>query len=980
MSILNSLPKKIGIATETSNGLMSFEDKILVNKINKMEEDIANKMNKDEKIKSSQLDTSNNTVKIQYNNLSEEVKQKITGTTPVQPTLEYGSLITEYYADNSVTSKKRTAVGSVAVIVSEDFCNFNTTGDENVVLSFPKNYTVYFGSDIREVVNIQPDPISIPKGEPFVITYSKIYGFSAYSGEKIHEDDFLIGAFDGTNVTMFNGRYTVNGSIVVGGNNSLDGSYIKDFSLDSKKIAIQHGMIVSDKISGPYINVNFTSNFVEIIKEFNANIADQYIITIKPSYECKIPDNELDRKFLYIYYDLGTNKLNALWSSSNTSKTILNNNEKLVLLGIISNNKTAVGINEEYISVNSISMKNREIQYADIFSGKIIINFNNKTININNIKSFIEDKLIDLTEDGSQNITLSDEIIANIINSGIPYTLGAVRIDFDDDKYKIVLVKTENIKSLGLDYIPLTTIKNYTISNNSENVIIIKQDGNVAKTNNIISSGYITPIDNETIAVELSTDIIDGNLTLSVLTKAGISVVDPAANIEYKISNTYKYQTTVENLHGLYSIMFNTELGRIEVISITDDIDTKKYISLGFVKELNDSLAYTATEPIINHITLNANRPSNYAIVDGPDPDKGYDWSNNRLILPKDIYLMTNSQYSLYCQNMSMNKYIDNDYILYEIGLPNESILTENAFNINSMMSGTFETRIVGKFKGNNNCLFKDINIHFEKPEGKELSILCIGDDTVSMNMPSYIKEYLTQLGYTPTMLGTTKNVIDLYGYGMKNLSEEYGEGHNGWRLTDFMCKTKRTDNTNYYISNNPFMHESKFDFSHYMSTNSYEKVDVVVISVGMNDITGYHTASVIENIDKLTISQNIEQFPNIYKEMIASIHSFNNNIKIIINPTMIKGIDDEFNKKSLQLTEVLLHDLKDIQNVFFVPGYLSQPMFVSANKTSTENYDQYNEINDTKVGSSISSTEINGVGQSNLSYLITSTIVGVTK
>lgn len=978
MSILNSLPNKIGIATETSNGLMSFEDKISVNKINRMEADIATKMNKDVKIRASQLDTSQDRYKIQKENLSDAVKNMMTGNTPINPTIEYKSLITEYFADNSVTSDKRTAVGSVAVIVSDDFCNFNTIGEEEVVLSIPKKYTIYFGGDIREIEDT-PQYINIPKGKFSVITYSKLYGFSTYSEERIHEDDFLIGAFDGTNVTMFNGRYTVNGSVVVG-DGSINGSTIKDFSLDSKKIAIQHGIIISDETTGPYMNVNFTSNFIEVVKEFNISIADQYTLTIKASDNISIPNNINNKKFLYIYYDLGTGKLNSLWASNDTTTSIFNNTEKLVLIGIIENNSESVGINSEFISVNSISLKNKEIEYADIFTGKIIIDFKDKVININSVKSFIDNRLIDLTENGSQNIILNNDIITNIINSGIPYTLGAVRVDFDSEKYKMVFIKTEDIKSLGLDAIPVASIKKYDVSNNIDKIIIVKQDGDIVKSNNIISSGEITPMDTQTIIAELSTEIVDGNLTLTVKSIPGASILDPSTNIEYTIDNEQKYQTIVENLHGTYSVVFNTETGKIEIVSINDTIDTKVYISLGFVNELNDSLSYTATEPIVNHITLNGNRPKNYAIIDGPDPDKGYDWSNNRLVLPNDIYLMTNSQYSLYCQNMSMNKYIDNDYILYELGLPHTSILTENVLNVNSPVSGTFETRIVGKFKGNNNCLFKDINIHFERPEGKELSILCIGDDTVDMNMPSYIKEYLTQLGYTPTMLGKVKNTININGYGMKNLSEEYGEGHKGWRLTDFMCKTKNKDGSYYHIANNPFMKDSKFDFSHYMTTNAYSNVDVVVISVGMNDITGYHTASAIENIENLTITQNMEQLPNMYKEMIASIHSFDNNIKIIINPTMIKGIDDEFNRKSLQLTEVLLYDLKDIENVFFVPGYITQPIFVSANKSSTENYEQYNDINDTKVGSSISSSEINGVAQSNLSYLITSTIIGVTK
>ena len=118
MSILNSLPSKIGVATENTNGLMSADDKVAVNKINRIEADVAEAMHKDTKIKSSQLDTSNDAVKIQPENLSIAVKSMMTGTTPVSPDLAKESLITDYYRDNSVTFAKRTAVGSIAVIVS----------------------------------------------------------------------------------------------------------------------------------------------------------------------------------------------------------------------------------------------------------------------------------------------------------------------------------------------------------------------------------------------------------------------------------------------------------------------------------------------------------------------------------------------------------------------------------------------------------------------------------------------------------------------------------------------------------------------------------------------------------------------------------------------------------------------------------------------------------------------------------------------
>lgn len=978
MAILNSLPTKLGMATETSNGLMSSEDKKLVNKINRIEADVADKMNRTDKIKSSQLDISSDLVKIHSINLSDEVKAMISGSAPVAPPIQYRSLVTEYFADNSVTSLKRTPNGSIAIIVSDDFCNFDTiTSDLEIVLSIPSDYTVYFGSEVKEITDT-PEYIYLPKGEPSIISYNKLYGISAYSASAVKEDDYILGAFDGTYVTMFNGRYTVNGSVVIG-DEALDGSAIKDFSIDSKKIAIQHGIIIADKSKSPYINANFTSKFIEVVRDFNISIADQYTIPIKSRQECSIPSNISNKEYLYIYYDLGIKKLHAIWVSSDITTTVLKNDEKLVLIGIIHKDR-AVGLNNEFISVNSVSLNSKDVEYINIFSGKIVIDFQNKKIVADNVRTFIDDTLITLSEEGIQTINLNDNIVSDIITSNIPYTLGAARVDFASEKYRLVFNKTSEIKSLGLDAIALTSIEKYNISNNIENISIIKEDGSQVKSNNIISSGYTLPIDDETIVLILTTEITQGNLMLTAKTVPGTSIVDPTTNIKYDLTKELKYTTVIENLHGLYSVLFNIENSKLEIHPIDNDIDSKTYISLGFIYELNDSLSYKSLGAITNHIILNNNRPSNYIIFTGPDPDKGYDWSNNRLVLPDDIYLLTNSQYSIYCQNMSMNKYIDNDYILYEMGLPNTSIMTENVINVNSPISGEFETRIVGKFKGNNNCLFKDINIHFENPEGKELSILCIGDDTVDMNMPGYISEYLTQLGYTPTMLGTQVNSISANGYGMKNLKDEYGEGHKGWRFTDFMCRTKHKDGSPYYIQNNPFMNKSKFDFEHYMISHSYDKVDVVVLSVGLNDITGYHTASALEDIETLSIAQNIETLPNLYKEMIANIHSYDSNIKIIINPTMIRGIDDDFNRKSLLLTETLLYDLKTINNVFFAPGYLTQPLFVAADKASTNDYDDYNSINNTKVGSSISSSNINGIAQSNLAYTIVSTIIGATK
>lgn len=977
MSILNSLPRKINLATKNTNGLMSASDKIAVDKINRIEADVAEKMSRTDKIKSSQLDTSNDNVKIQPNNLSNEVKAMMTGRTPVSPDIALRSLITDYYADKSVTFDKRTPVGCMAVILSEEFCDFDTSRDNEVVLSIPANYTVYFGNDKKEVKNT-PESLTLTKGEITVITFNKSDGFECYT-TTVKEQDYVVGLFDGKNVSLFNGRYTVNGSTVVG-DQSMNGSSLKDFTVDSKKLAIQHGTILSDIIKSPYLNVNFTSNFIEVVKELDVNIADQTPITIKASQECNIPKNTSNSKYLYIYYDLGIGKLNSLWSSNDISKTILNNNEKLVLLGVIYNKERAVGINDKFISTNSKSLKNNRIKYTDIFSGQIVIDLSSKKITATKLTAFVDNALIDLLDQPTQIITISNEIIDNIIKSGISYTLAASRVDFNSNNYRLIFDKTENIDKSGLDLIVLTSIRKYALSHNKDNIVVINTSGNIVKSNNIIPTGYLLPIDTTTIDVELSTELIEGNLKLTSLILPGTSIVDPSTNTVYNIKDKVKSESVIENLHDLYAVLFNTENNAIEIVSYKNRIDSRPYISLGFVYELSDPTAYAAIGDISYHVTLNAKRPSNYVSYEGPDPDKGYDWSGNRLVLPNDIYLLTNTTYSLYCQNMAMNKYVDNDYINYEIALPTAAVSTENEFFTQSPIEGTFETRIVGKFKGNNNCLFKDVNIHFSKPNKKEITVLCIGDDTVDMNMPAYIKKYLSSYGYTPTMLGTVKNSISTNGYGLKDLPEEYGEGHKGWRFTDIVGKTKHNDGSEYIINNNPFINNSTFDFSNYMSTNNYSKVDTVVISAGLNDITGYHTASSVENIESLSIYQLIEQLPNMYKEMITNIHQYDSNIKIIINPTMIKGIDDDFNKKSLMLTEALIYDLKDITNVFFAPGYLTQPLFAGANKESTSKYTNSSNINSTKLGPAVNSYNINGMAQSNLAFMITSCIISVTK
>lgn len=113
MAIENNLPIIFDTATQTEDGLMSFNDKI---KLDNIGETLNDKLNKTDKIKSSQLDISSDAVKIQPENLSDAVKTMMAGTTPISASVPNNGVTTEKIATNAVTSDKidkRVLLGNV---------------------------------------------------------------------------------------------------------------------------------------------------------------------------------------------------------------------------------------------------------------------------------------------------------------------------------------------------------------------------------------------------------------------------------------------------------------------------------------------------------------------------------------------------------------------------------------------------------------------------------------------------------------------------------------------------------------------------------------------------------------------------------------------------------------------------------------------------------------------------------------------------
>lgn len=135
-------------------------------------------------------------------------------------------------------------------------------------------------------------------------------------------------------------------------------------------------------------------------------------------------------------------------------------------------------------------------------------------------------------------------------------------------------------------------------------------------------------------------------------------------------------------------------------------------------------------------------------------------------------------------------------------------------------------------------------------------SALVIGDSTVTQG--SYICQKLlscfSAAGGALTLLGT------------RGTAPAKHEGRAGWKASDY-C-TKAADGT----YTNPF-YDNGFDFSHYMATQGYTGVGVVVIQLGINDVfyAGLDSFSAAETIGYMDA-------------MVTSILAYDSSIKVIVD------------------------------------------------------------------------------------------------
>lgn len=398
MAIENNLPVIFDTATQTEDGLMSYQDKI---KLDQIGENLDNKLSKDEKIKSSQLDISSEDAKIQPENLSDEVKKMIAGTTEIYTSVPKNGVTTDKIANNAVTIDKIDKRFLLGNVVSPSPINF-AFDTKKVSINIPQGSLLMLdaitkrdlvtGVNAKDVVVNLNYPtefdglnyiVSDPSGTMSMINYRKSNTIS--STNSIVALVYLSTTFEAA--IVMHGSYTING-------------LAQGIGTESAAL-MSTGKIVFDKLTGIIDFTEATELHLIIGGVFNRTIQNQASIRIS---------NYSEDSIYVLYWNHATQALETeLATISNTDTDIA----KIALIKdgiIVPFVDTRAFYSKPYIEapyyteyfehINNIILSSEEkINIVSIGEQKIqfpedtVVCLNQKTLEVKNQECYYEDRI-----------------------------------------------------------------------------------------------------------------------------------------------------------------------------------------------------------------------------------------------------------------------------------------------------------------------------------------------------------------------------------------------------------------------------------------------------------------------------------------------------------------------------------------------------------------------------------------------------------
>ncbi len=922
---------------------------------------INKKMNKGESISVSQIDR--NKGKFDQTYMSDELLQQMAGNTPINTVPSDLSITTPKVANNAITPEKIYKRDGIILNGSTIEVNFQELKVKvlirNLYITGVDGYI-----DLRPPSGEDLPVIPIPSNAINTSTYVQ---YSLWVSATTKSVNFTVSVDAPSDAIIlanfYQGKPFVNnlgnGLIVI---NKL-GERV-DTSLTQLKDTVSKMIPNATRIG------TVSQGTVNIISQDKKMIIDIRLLTLPTSYIGSLPNRPIELSYAdmtnpdyakFLYYDTSSNEYIILNTSSKVPFSYIlilaYYNGQIIYSAPDRKNILINGKSSGAVTIDNDST----IDDGVILSSKIrrtlrpLINENSIEVNFQELKVKVlttdtyyvtENGYVDMRGNGGQK--LSDiNIPPEALTEYVLWSLW-----FNDTDKTLRFTRSRDASNKGIELGRFYRGSSF-LDNQNGGIKVVNAKGDVVTT----SFGQITSTPSKTYfySENVNFDIVydKENYTITAIAKKGNWLIFDSGAINISADKEFVYQTTSDRMTYAFKLFVNKNDGTPKIIPHTSSLSVTDLSIYAFVCIFSNNGLYTPSfSPKV--ISIDGKTPKAIASIGGSiSDDSSYDWDNNRFIIPNDLYLVKNIPYTLLPSNFNLVQFTDNDDILYEMALPTKIEQFEQSIDIQIPFAfekgKPYRTKITGKYKKHNSMLTKDIYLHVAdttKVSKTDIKVLCIGDSITHSNFPKHLKWQLSQMGVNATMLGTQSNSHESYSYGISQyLPMEKGEGRGGWRLTDFCCNTPLIGGGVYENSGFPMMNPStkRFDFSYYMQNQGFTDVDFVVINLGTNDISGYHYAgssstnpayNTIRKVDLTNEYLNPESeyyLGNLYSTLIDSIHEFNPNIKIAINPPMTSGTSN-FIVSSMKWAEVVQYALKDKPNVYHLGSYLGQGQLSVAN------------------------------------------------
>lgn len=282
--------------------------------------------------------------------------------------------------------------------------------------------------------------------------------------------------------------------------------------------------------------------------------------------------------------------------------------------------------------------------------------------------------------------------------------------------------------------------------------------------------------------------------------------------------------------------------------------------------------------------------------------------SGRPLALPKTLYGFVGYPISIYYRNV-MDYHPNDVYIRKKDIVNTKGKLYSNRWEYTPTTAETIDGSIQVFDHDYNKINEQNIPVIVKDSTTKEsLTVLVIGDSTVNEGLETgKMLELAEADGYSLTLLGT------------RGSGDNQHEGRGGWKAEMYCTMATNSSGSVVNAFYNPT--SETFDFAYYMAQQGYNGVDCVFLQLGINDMFGAW-----DN----TRERYVNTFIGYMQTMVNSIHSYDSNIKIVINLAIPCGDDqDAFvesyststtwnqRKNIYEANIALLNTFEDMDNVY---------------------------------------------------------------